>query len=71
MPCVLGKCVSASQLVAPRPLASAAAVSRSSHALTPGYILRAHGAGIDITKVSATVDSPRSVTDDGLRVPWP
>ncbi|XP_026333809.1 uncharacterized protein LOC113240661 isoform X2 [Hyposmocoma kahamanoa] len=51
-PCALGKCVSASHLPRPpRALGGAGAVSRSSHALTPGYILRADGAGINITKV--------------------
>ncbi|XP_050353736.1 LIM domain kinase 1 isoform X3 [Nymphalis io] len=45
----LGKCVSASHL--PPARAPAPRLSRSAHALAPGYILRAHGDSINITKV--------------------
>ncbi|XP_046963815.1 LIM domain kinase 1 isoform X1 [Vanessa cardui] len=45
----LGKCVSASHL--PPARAPAPRLSRSAHALAPGYILRAHGTSINITKV--------------------
>ncbi|CAH2093393.1 unnamed protein product [Euphydryas editha] len=45
----LGKCVSASALAPARALGPR--LSRSAHALAPGYILRAHGASFDITKV--------------------
>lgn len=58
-PGVLGKCVSASHLVPPRPLGSAGAVTRSSLAITPGYILRADGGGINITKVRARNAPPQ------------
>ncbi|KAJ0173334.1 hypothetical protein K1T71_011510 [Dendrolimus kikuchii] len=48
----LGKCVSASHIVAPPKPMGAPAMSRSHHHLhTPGYILRAEGQTINITKV--------------------
>ncbi|XP_052739141.1 LIM domain kinase 1 isoform X2 [Bicyclus anynana] len=47
----LGKCVSASHLAPRRAPAAAPRLSRSTHALAPGYILRAGAGGIDITRV--------------------
>ena len=49
----LGKCVSASHIcAAARPIVTLTNLSRSQHALTPGFILRATGTGINITKVT-------------------
>ncbi|XP_052757691.1 LIM domain kinase 1 isoform X2 [Galleria mellonella] len=60
----LGKCVSAGHISAARPVVTVTTLSRSHHSLHPapaGYILRAHGNSINITKVddiSKWLDSP-------------
>ncbi|XP_049879395.1 LIM domain kinase 1 isoform X2 [Pectinophora gossypiella] len=47
----LGKCVSASAISVSRPVVTLTNLSRSQHALTPGFILRQDGYNINITKV--------------------